>query len=192
MILESLRHDERPYFNVFLYTLNGVDLNRLHAAFDKLASVVQVLRTRFIQTDDGFAQVVLRHARLPWYDLSVSQPGQTAKAHWLDANSNDLLQPIEVHLLHHGSGIALQIFIHHALYDGISWNLLLECVAKVYRDGEVPDVGPNFTAALAHGPLHPLGHAKLFWQDRLSGIRFAPLSSSVRAVDERGTTVAVS
>ena len=195
LIFDSIRHEPRPYFNVFRYALGDVDLAKVHRIFNDLSSVVQVLRARYIQTDDGFAQVILRDAQIPWHEwtskLNSKKAGSSERRiWWLEKNSSELIQPLEVHVVQTSSCLVLEVFAHHCLYDGISWNLLLEKLAKAYQIGTIPDCGPSFSDALVRGPLNQRRDSKAFWQKRLSYAGYEPLPSSDQAEDHIHTVVA--
>ena len=181
MLLESLRQPDHPYFNEFQYQLLDVDTARLKRSLDAVVEQVQILKARFLQTEDGFAQVISRKRVCPWYesvDVTGGDDGrvlQQKRQAWLGLNQEDLLVPIEAHLLRSGRLQLLIFFVHHALYDGISWDLVLDLLWRTYHSAAVPDVGPRFTAALPHGPMNQQPNSKNFWEARLQGFHTTPL-----------------
>ncbi|EMC92577.1 hypothetical protein BAUCODRAFT_95688 [Baudoinia panamericana UAMH 10762] len=180
LLYESTNAVERPYFNEFRYLLVKADPQRLQAAFNRLASEVQLLRTRFVRTDDGFAQVVIRDVEVPWFSTESQSPNTEdsfaeQRELWLDANNEDILQPVRVCLATSNDAHTLTVYAHHAIYDGISWDLLFEKLAEAYKHGEILDSGPRFTDVLPYGPLCPLPEAKAFWQQRAPMLVLNPL-----------------
>ena len=170
LLLESMRDQNRPYFNHFYYNIHAVDTARLISSFQKLVDNCQVLRARFLQTDDGFAQVILRRHQLRVSAVSCHQTElyhtlAEKKLLWISKAANDLPSPFEIHVVRTPEQTVMAIFIHHALYDGISFEAMLNNVAKTFKKIEEVDFGPSFTEALAHGPLLPQNGMK-FWKEQ--------------------------
>ena len=67
LILESFRCEKHPYFNEFTFDVSYIEISRLQSAFQQIHDLVQALRTKFIQTDDGYAQIVLQHQQIRWH-----------------------------------------------------------------------------------------------------------------------------
>ena len=66
MISRSLdRQRDAPYFNSFSFKLGAtVDLGRLRNAWQRVVDQLQILRTWFMRTGDGYAQVVMRKPKV--------------------------------------------------------------------------------------------------------------------------------
>ncbi|KAK3651323.1 hypothetical protein LTR56_005780 [Elasticomyces elasticus] len=180
LLLDSLRDPQKPYFNMFLYRLHDVDLHRLRRAVQRMAPVLQLLRTKFVQTEGGFASVVMRQVETIWIDCTNT--GQTAheafnnqRDEWLTTNDENLIQPLRIAVSDKSNNRMLAIFVHHALYDGIAWDLFMEKLAETYLHDTSPDFGPNFTTLLAYGPLSQQPDASEFWKERLFGVQPTPL-----------------
>lgn len=172
MLTESFRHPQRPYFNVFQYRLGHVDPAAVHAALIKLGPHVEILRMRLLQTDDGFVQVVLRHANIYWQKTMAARAEISAtiarrRELWLSVNQHDVIQPLRFENIHSTDGSTLVVMVHHALYDGISWEIFMDKLAQSCHLERVPDRGPSFIASLPYGPLRYLPNAAPFWQKRL-------------------------
>jgi amino acid adenylation domain-containing protein len=182
LILESFRNEQSPYFNDFTFIIDHLDIARLRQAFQQVAQRVQPLRTKFMQTDDGYAQVVLKHQELPWYHDKYAEQGvhsasEQRRQQWLSHNEAELVSPCEISIAENAQTY-LTVHIHHALYDGISFDMIMERVAQSYHDQTI-DCGPDFTKALAYGPLRSVKDADVFWKQQL-GIapsRTLPLSA---------------
>ncbi|KAK6395688.1 hypothetical protein LTR65_010708 [Meristemomyces frigidus] len=180
LLFESMSNSEQPYFNEFRYLLGNVDLEQLRLAFEQLTASVQMLRSRYVQTDDGYVQVILKESLVQWrvhpvvvqdVDTLVSEE----RTHWLEDNLQDLVQPIRTFVVPTTEGDVLIVFVHHAVYDGISWQLLLDRLAGCYNEQRPLECGPSFTDALPHGPLRRRQGAKSFWQHRLAQFSHEPL-----------------
>jgi amino acid adenylation domain-containing protein len=176
LIIDSTRLAEHPYFNDFVYNLEAADIAKLQEAIQELASCVQILRTKFISADTGTAQVVLKK-KLPTVTQRHAVKGTDfttssieLKSRWIENNKEELTEPFEAHILHTDDRCLLILHIHHALYDGISYDLLVSHLRKLYGGKRFSNDGPQFIDALPFGPLRQLRSAKSFWQKRLEGI----------------------
>ncbi|KAH9826478.1 Nonribosomal peptide synthetase [Teratosphaeria destructans] len=195
LILDSLRKEERPYFNEFRYAVGHLDLLRLQEALQAVARSAQILRAKFLETDDGFAQVVLKHSQLPWLVCEAEGTGlgrvfAEAKATWLGQNQDELVQPVVALVVKSSHEATLAIYAHHAVYDGISWQLFLDALGQAYRTGGIPDAGPSFTSALALEPLSMPNKAPEFWKERLSDFQYSPMPSRGSSHHKAATIVA--
>lgn len=173
LILESVRNEEGPYFNNFNFIADGLDIDRLRGAFQRVADLVQPLRTKFIQTDDGYAQAILRHDKVKWHQEEKPQHHFNStiaaqQTQWVARNQQEVVSPFEVFILESSPRTLLTVYIHHALYDGISFDLLMNQVLRAYH-GQTIDCGPKFTDALPYGPLQTSKNADSFWKKHLSG-----------------------
>ena len=180
LILDSLRNGDRPYFNDFRYDLNNINTEHLETSLQTLVDRAQVLRTKFINTDEGYAQAVL--SRMPVQVFKWSVPAERLdvslskkKAQWMEKNEQDLGHPFEVHIASSPTTTVLSLYIHHALYDGISYDLMIEDLMKIYKSKSTLDSRPSFISALAYGPLRETRQAETFWKKRLEGCQNIPL-----------------
>jgi amino acid adenylation domain-containing protein len=176
MISKTLESDDPMYFASFRYRLAAnVQLDQLKSAWVTTLEHLQILRTRFIQTDEGHVQAVLRTAPLPWFDVSVTEKQNISAL--LDqrletlcnSNSSDILYPFEIAIVESPSQSVLALNIFHGLYDGNSLPILLSVVQKQYMGHKNINYGPPFHAVLPHGPLHSAKGAKAFWTQRVAG-----------------------
>lgn len=190
LILESFRNEQSPYFNEFTFVVDDLDAARLQHAFQQVVKHVQSLRTKFIQTDDGYAQLVLKDLELPWYhkkcdEQEVLPVSEQHRQQWLKRNETELICPCEISVTETPKTKSLTVHIHHALYDGISFDMIMEQVARSYY-GKTIDCGPNFTDALAYGPLCAVKDADVFWKQQLettSSKTLPPLSGTLPTED---------
>ena len=126
------------FYSTFEFgTSERLDKMRLSQAWYSLCEKLPILRTRFISTGNRqipFLQVALRKDinSLVW----LSQPP-------LDGQLNaDVTKPLVTlavatpnpHCLTDSARPSLFLKIHHALYDGVSLNILLEQLQSFYRD----------------------------------------------------------
>lgn len=173
IISRSMNAESSLYFNSFRYKLRNIDTNRLHNAFQSAVDGTQVLRTAFIETDDGYVQVVKKSAHVLWIELEA--PSEEAayadlggrKQKWRRLNAPHLVCPFEIAIVNTPQEKILEVHIHHAVYDGNSYEMLLESVTQLYRTGSAT-FGQSFIAVLPYGPLRHTKGAKDFWLDHLS------------------------
>ncbi|KAK6441335.1 NRPS protein [Oleoguttula sp. CCFEE 5521] len=171
LLLESLRRSDRPYFNHFSYKVGHLDGSRLRSAWQSVSEHVQILRTKFIGTDDGYVQAVLHSAEVSWHSAKITQHLDEAvdryRSAWVARNEGDLVSPFELSATNTSSGVVLTVYIHHALYDGIAMDLLLDKVARRYAGDDDLDFGLKFTDVLPFGPLFDVPGSKDFWRRQL-------------------------
>ena len=195
MIARYLDSDDGLYFNTFKFKLNcDVDIPRLRLAWNTVFEGTQILRTAFVNTDDGHVQAALQNIPLPWIEHGVEyapvpdcvrELGQS----WLEANRVELSRPFELHLVGPLRNQLLIVHIFHGLYDGNSIELLFEEVRRMY-DGTEPEVHnvPTFHEALPHGPLRVVESAKQFWKNHLKDLTLRSLPS-ITQEPRQGTLV---
>ncbi|KAH7078060.1 hypothetical protein BKA63DRAFT_410193 [Paraphoma chrysanthemicola] len=175
MIAKYLDSDNGLYFNTFHFVLsNKVDLRRLQAAWKSGFNVFRILRTVFINTEEGHVQAAVNNLDLPWtLETAVKHESRQAclarlRRKWLETNRLNLVRPFELIHVSDSSQQLLVVNIFHGLYDGISIELIFKAVWDTYREHALCGDGPDFFTALAHGPLQAAKGAKDFWQKHLS------------------------
>jgi amino acid adenylation domain-containing protein len=190
LILESFRDEQSPYFNEFTFVVDHLDVARLQQAFRQIVGLVQPLRTKFIQTDDGYAQVILKRQETPWYHEKCRQEdlcsvSDQRRQQWLMHNHPELVSPFEISITETQQATHLTVYIHHALYDGVSFDMIMKRVAQSYC-GQQVDCGPKFTDALPYGPLCKAKDADVFWKRHLGNLstKSIPLLTSTPTGDD--------
>jgi len=174
MIYRFLQSNQPLYFQSFEFAIDDmVDLHHLSKAWGKAITQLQVLRTKFVSTDDGYAQVALRSSKYDWMGLPVNYATLE--------KSQALKVPFNLSLAPSHSGNILSIHIFHGLYDGNSLAMLLDRVIDEYR-GDRADYGPPFHSSLAYGPLAKISGAKDFWTNHLQNWAYQPLHHSLESL----------
>ncbi|QSZ28506.1 hypothetical protein DSL72_003003 [Monilinia vaccinii-corymbosi] len=157
MIYRFLESDSLLYFNRLQYGLKmGVCFHELAAAWDRVVSRLQILRTKFVSTNDGFAQVVLKSVE--------SSHQRTSKG----LNKSDMLKmpwSLEKSGLKFQEKLILNIF--HGLYDGNSLGMILNHLSDEFHHAPNIQYGSDFHSSLAHGPLAIVPGAEAFWKSHL-------------------------
>jgi ferricrocin synthase len=178
---------EGSYFNTFELRLHPhVSTESLERAFQSLVASEAILRTVFLSTTDGHIQVALKRPKSPWAiclvqgDEDALKIAKRKRSEWLAANKINVTEPLQLILLEGGEARTLLINIFHAVYDGISLDLMLRRVARSMADAQQALLGkapPSFMEALVHGPLWKFESCRAFWEEHLRGWNYSPVPS---------------
>lgn len=183
MISRSRSEDDgTAYFNTFQYDLaQNVSLKELKSAWEGLVRDAAVLRTKFVSTMDGYVQVALKDAKLSWTEMMLKD-GDDCEAvldhqqkAWVQRNSEDIDQPLEVLIMTYAGKRMLVVHIFHGVYDASSFDWMLNEVSRRYQKQQQGPSAPSFLDALLHGPLRNHSFCKYFWTDHLRGVSLSPL-----------------
>lgn len=184
-MISRSRIDENvgAYFNTFHYELaDGLKLNQLRSAWQNLVQKHAILRTKFVSTTDGYVQVAIKTQRVPWEDISLDTNDDLGEAlakrrqSWIDSNSRNIEKPLELLTFTRARKRILTVHIFHGIYDGYSFDLMIEEVARLYNGEDDERVaGPSFLDALLHGPLRNHSFCKEFWSEHLRGVSLQSL-----------------
>ncbi|KAE8860176.1 hypothetical protein PTNB73_07786 [Pyrenophora teres f. teres] len=193
MIARSSESDKGLYFNNFQFKLNGdIDEEKLDKAWRKVYASTQILRTVFINTEEGYVQAVLRDIHFSGIihtaveHKSVGEHLDHLRREWLAVNQAELRHLFEVHIVVTEEEKLLVVHIFHGLYDGNSIGLIFQAVWDSYNQRASQSAAPSFHTALAYGPLRMVDGAKRFWQGHLSMD-----SPSFSSMDEMSSTKTV-
>ncbi|KAF2145151.1 uncharacterized protein K452DRAFT_356457 [Aplosporella prunicola CBS 121167] len=198
IISRSLESEKPVYFATFKFELSpDLDLARLQNAWEKVYEAVQILRARFVPTDDGYVQVVLRGQHLPWGVTSVNDQEEiqtyleTRKHKWWLQNRDQLRRPFEIITAIAPGKAILSVHLMHVLYDGASLPMLLQKVRQEYdRDSNI-HYGPDFLDVLPYGPLRVSPEAQSFWTNHLSFAESSLMPNLITEPQQSDVTVNV-
>jgi len=170
MIYRFLESNHASYFNKFEFRVkDSVYTEKLLAAWSRVVSHLQILRTKFVVTDDGYAQVVLKKS---WDSQLVDY--ETIE------KSSALKSPYSLSIS--GGGVLL-LRMFHGLYDGNSLSMMLENLVGEYQELQDIDYGPSFHSSLAYGPLAKIPKAKEFWADHLNNWSYHPMAERIDSTE---------
>lgn len=169
----------------------NIDVQRLRFAWEMTWMANPILRTRFMHTEQGIFQVVLR-GDMPWRTIVLpSTDGQSPGARTrVSIEDETLLQLSLVSDMGTDSRPSHRVVLelHHALYDGWSLPLLLEQVEMAYHGGPLP-LQPfnNFVKYTLDQNTESCAE---FWKSEFAGIQAqnfppVPLGQSVAAVSSQ-------
>ncbi|KAL6408163.1 hypothetical protein AUP68_08012 [Ilyonectria robusta] len=169
------------YFNVFELELAATaSIELLHTSWNELVQSEAILRTAFVPTTNGFVQVALRDVSPPWEKHTLENHEllgnflEEKKTDWIQQNVSLIATPLRLIYLTTPHSRRLIIHIFHALYDGNSFDLMMQRLLAKYSGSEAPS-GPPFLEALSHGPLLRYDYCKRFWDEHLLGWSFVPV-----------------
>lgn len=195
MIAKSLESKNGLYYNSFHFKLqDDVNVEKLHNAWNEVFASIQILRTVFVSTEDGFVQAVLRNVELAFEEIQPSSMDVLAdrlakkRENWISLNRTHIKRPLEVLVADRLDGKAMILHIFHGIYDGNSINFVFDAVWDAYKGQKICN-GPAFHPALPYGPLRPEPDAKIFWNKHLTDRGFQRLPTS--SVDTGDTVVVV-
>ncbi|KAF7548269.1 hypothetical protein G7Z17_g7166 [Cylindrodendrum hubeiense] len=182
IISRTMTSDQQDaYFNVFeLELADTTSVELLRTSWNELVQSEAILRTAFVPTTNGFVQVALRNMYPPWEEHTLENHEligsylEEKKQDWVKQNASLIATPLRLIYLTTPQSRRLVIHIFHALYDGNSFDLMMQRLLAKYNGRETPS-GPSFLEALSHGPLLRYDNCKRFWEDHLRGWSFAPV-----------------
>ncbi|KAB8233936.1 nonribosomal peptide synthase [Aspergillus alliaceus] len=154
----------------FLFRLSPtIDISRLRHAWDVVIAAHPILRTRIVQIDTPRAlQVVVSHKKdMPWCSVEQVQ---------------EYRQPLMSHgtpLIHLGiareqgkeSPPTLILSMHHAIFDGWSYAILLEEVDSAYRGLKVSP--QSFSPFIRYILAQDMDTAERFWKSEFQNLNSA-------------------
>ncbi|KJK63737.1 AMP-binding enzyme [Aspergillus parasiticus SU-1] len=161
-------HTPGAYVEQFVYELPlGTDHERLKKAWDQVVEVNAILQTRIIQGGSGMVQVVIKRdaswTKEPDLDTYLAQdkkvPMGVASRLARVCISGSEKEPGRSFLV---------VTIHHALYDGWSWPLILEQVEKAYH-GDRLESRP-FNCFIRYIYQSDMVASTQFWKSQFDGL----------------------
>ncbi|KAL4925076.1 nonribosomal siderophore peptide synthase SidC [Aspergillus undulatus] len=197
LVARSINSDNDPLYvnHVTLQLGDGVDVEKLKASWQAVANESEILRTCFASLEKEIAQVVLEESSsaIQWTDSKY----ESLSAALLQRNSErtkvsraiiadiSTVPPVRFHLArsYEERPLALFISIHHALYDGESFAMILEDVAAQY-EGNQPIQRGSPSAFLEHVFSADEDQAKQYWTQTLSGCNPIMLRSDTDSISK--------
>lgn len=154
LLVESLRGDHNLHMNKWRIARKDVNLEQLHKAVDALIRQTPVLRSRFVIVPEGLAQVILCPKSR---SKNISSPESPLKSSLLRLEYDEDTD----------RGNFIELVFHHALYDGVSLDLILFDLQHLYHDLSFEICRPAIRPAVAHILSLDSASAKEFWYDLL-------------------------
>ena len=152
------------------YRLHGVDLDKFKKAWQAVVAEEAILRTRVAYADSlGFLQVVVKEA-FDWFEAKDLE----------EVSKNDKAMPAyngaslcKFSIIRNGEGGPVFVWtIHHTLYDGYSFGLILNKVKTIYEGSQIPNSSgtPPYSTFIRYVSSMESATAETFWQNKLNDI----------------------
>ncbi|KAJ6103233.1 hypothetical protein N7486_005660 [Penicillium sp. IBT 16267x] len=174
MILETVRH-AKAYCNwVELEFQPAAKSTSVQNAFVKLLEQNPLLRSGFVEIglkDHSFA-------RFTWkvFDEQLIQKRDVFEYDVSLVTEDDLLHPFRIQFKEGQDSVRVLIHIHHALYDGWSWQLVLKDLHCILLGEEISS-RPAYNLVsdffIEHKLSEKANESSLFWRDQLQGFSAA-------------------
>lgn len=139
-MLASSASAEAAYSNTMIFNITG-DVSRLQSCWKLMQDRHEILRTAFTSSDHStfaFAQVVLKNPDLRWHRLDTLDGVRS----YMDSILSDLLlshkPPLCLATYTAEASTKVIFSCHHALYDGIAIDNLLEEIQLAYSGEKLP------------------------------------------------------
>ncbi|KAL4972343.1 hypothetical protein BDW66DRAFT_7520 [Aspergillus desertorum] len=173
-------YDQLYVNHVALQLDENVDTSKLRSAWESVVKENVILRTAFASLEKEIAQVILSAAscHMQWtageyenlneaIQVQKGEQGRISRSIIADIST---VPPARFHLASSATGKPLALFlsIHHALYDGESFVMMLEEVAARYEGRKVVERGSP-SVFLKHVCFQDAEKAKKHWMQQLSG-----------------------
>ncbi|KAE8379604.1 hypothetical protein BDV26DRAFT_291200 [Aspergillus bertholletiae] len=182
LVARSINSDgDQLYVNHIILQLGKVDIAQLQSAWQTVVNDNEILRTSFAPLDKEMVQVVFSpdSNQLHWTEEGYSTLGESIARSKLQQESiaRDIIlnisstPPVRFHAAKSSAThepLALFISIHHALYDGESFSMLMDDVTARYAKDPVPERGVPL-ALIEHVYGQDLEIAKKHWVGFLAG-----------------------
>lgn len=191
MILETARHTKAycNWIELEFQCSNSMDSTTVQNAFVQMLQQNALLRSGFVEIglkDHSYArfiketldeQLILKRDAFD-YDLSLIA-------------EQDLLQPIRIQLKETPETLRALVHIHHALYDGWSWQLMLKDLHRLLLGEDLPPK-PAYSVVTDFFIEHKLSgsanESSMFWRDQLQGVSGASFPNFHGRVDVSPST----
>jgi aryl carrier-like protein len=146
---QSLGSDQLYKYDIALR--GGFDRARLHKALRQWVREIEALRLSFSSSgEQHITQSVISPTNKDWENC-LCQHRDEDQLTSMSADHDFFTHPVLVSLEHNGASpsepIRLAVHIHHGIFDGLSWNLLLDDLISAYQDGKIPP-RPSFLGYL--------------------------------------------
>jgi len=155
MLAETTAGRALNFNEITIELADGVDEEDVVNAFRLIAQQNEILRSGFVPTDEPdmpFVQIVWK-ALDESHDLSLTHP--------LQITAGD-----------HGNRKQIQIGIHHALYDGWSWDLIVDDLNAILA-GASPRKRPSYSLFSSHQRQEmkqKCNNDRNYWQSLMQGV----------------------
>ncbi|KAJ5151010.1 Nonribosomal peptide synthase sidC [Penicillium canariense] len=175
MILETARHTNAYCNWIELEFHRSFNTSAVRDAFATLLEQYDLLRS-------GFVEIGLKdhfYARFTYHtvDKRIFQKRDAFDYDFSLLAEQDLLHPLRFQLKETDEGLRVLVHIHHALYDGWSWQLILKSLHRHLLKEDLPPKPTYGVVAdffIEYKLSKSANESSLFWRDQLQGSSPAP------------------
>lgn len=144
----------------------AIDIEKLEYSWQQVWDLASILRTRIVQDKmAGILQVTVRHI-MPW--IHVNSTVQAFLADDAEQRMGFGTPLARFAIVNNNSKRYLIWTAHHAIYDGLTTNRLLQTVFKIYQGDTVPNFSP-YTRFIRYIQDRSATNAAQFWRLQLEG-----------------------
>ncbi|GAD98283.1 nonribosomal siderophore peptide synthase, putative [Paecilomyces variotii No. 5] len=168
-MLAETERNYQAYCNwIELEFSEGIEIPSIKRAIHNVAQENDILRSGFVQTGLGGSS----YGMFTWKELEneVFEEVQSFEYNVRLSDENGILNPLRVQLRKEGQHARALIHLHHALYDGWSWELILEELRAALR-GTAPKRRPPYSRVtdfyLEFNSLPSASDSTVYWQENL-------------------------
>ncbi|ATY64016.1 nonribosomal siderophore peptide synthase [Cordyceps militaris] len=187
MLTETTRTAEAYWNKVHLELSTTATAEDIRRAIHAVAQRNEILRTGFVQHDSTFFAVVFDTINPDCITVSGEEGVATVAS-----ISSSLLRPLQIHVagLAEENWYSIRLYLHHAIYDGWSLDLLKSDLAKALSDEQLP-LRNQFRHVLAFSMSQECEQydekARIFWADYLFGWNKPPFPRLIPRAVPSGT-----
>ncbi|KAF4976734.1 hypothetical protein FZEAL_6649 [Fusarium zealandicum] len=171
----------------------SLDIERFRIAWERTTLIHSILRSRMVSSPQG-SLIVLSKSAVPAMEAFA-----TTLDEYLEQQRQDHFRygsPLfRMSLVFENSQRChyFIISVHHALFDGWSFNLMWNTALELYQDAPMTKYGPPFQSFVQHLNSKTLSSSKDFWKSHLveqdrEGFQFPVVSSSHKPIATASTS----
>ncbi|KNB20802.1 hypothetical protein FOXG_22940 [Fusarium oxysporum f. sp. lycopersici 4287] len=184
LVARSINSNSGLYVNHIVLKMNpSADPVRLQNAWQDTIKETEILRTAFVPLQSGIVQVVLKPnysgdwTEGQYDDLEVAMAHFQSRQNVIGRDITNNMMSIPPLRIEHvvttvsRQPLALFISIHHGLYDGVSFNMLLQDFAARYLPDMAPPKRGSPEAFIKHVYSQNIERSESYWRLTLAGCR---------------------
>jgi aryl carrier-like protein/uncharacterized protein YqgV (UPF0045/DUF77 family) len=174
MLARTFASDNDLYMHSLIFKLHQTtDAVRLLKSWEMVVQANETLRSGFLSFESNFIQIVHSLKSIKIIDLdvtSVADIGPAVKSYMSNVKSLLMLgnPPIQLLRMSMGAQIWIAVILHHALYDGVSLQMMLDDVSEAYVLGQA-NARPKFSDLATFIVSQSEDSDKMYWNGLLDG-----------------------
>lgn len=167
---------------------HDIDIKRLRDAWDMTVAANPVLRTRIILTEERDSMQMMAKVDVEWIQESLGLQVFLSSDRPAMGYGTPLCRQA---LVFDNQATFLVLTLHHCIYDGFTWELILSDLGEAYQDGYVTTSRTPFNLFVRHIETVRIDSAaKDFWEKNLAGAMAVTFPISSVSTDHQGVFTA--